>query len=85
MSVQICRHCALPYWRYRGDHPPKGFCSTPHRDQHTEQRRPKIKDHNRLIHDADSSMIAWDCKACERLQTEYAESLTFHFGRQVTA
>jgi len=77
MSVQIFRHCATPYWRYRGDHPKKGFCSNPCGEQHAEQRRHpvtvpdkpevvmrRIKDHNRLTHDADSSMIAWDCNAC---------------------
>lgn len=37
-----------------------------------------IRDHNRLFHNADSSLIDWDCKVCERLQTEYAESLAYY-------
>ena len=89
-----CRHCAGLYWRFRKDHPPPGFCSLPHAEQHAEQKpKPavvpdepatvmkRLRDHNRLFHNADSSMLAWNCKGCERLQEEYAESLRYHFPR----
>jgi hypothetical protein len=29
--IAECRHYHRPYWRYRADHPPAGFCSVPHR------------------------------------------------------
>jgi hypothetical protein len=89
-----CRHCDASYWRFRKDHPPSGFCSLPCSERHAGQK-PKqdvapdtpdlvmrrLKDHNRLFHNAESSMIAWNCKACDRLQEEYAESLTYHFPK----
>lgn len=40
-----------------------------------------IRDHNRLFHGADSAMIDWDCKWCDKLQGEYAGSLNYHTPR----
>ena len=28
MPISRCSHCDRFYWRYRTDHPPRGFCST---------------------------------------------------------
>lgn len=91
MAISTCKRCEAPYWRYRRDHPPPSFCSlgckeTYALDHPKKESAPdephiiirRIKDHNRLFHNAESVMIDWDCKPREKLQAEYAESLSFH-------
>jgi hypothetical protein len=89
-----CRHCHAPYWRYRRDHPPPGFCSVTCREQRGQARpaeppppEPRVilrrmREHNRLIHNVDSALLAWGCEGCAELDAEYAESLEYHQARR---
>jgi hypothetical protein len=90
--IAQCKYCRAPFWRYRRDHPPAGFCSLP---CHDERRKPKLeppppephvvirrmREHNRLIHNVDSPLLEWDCASCRKLEAEYAASIDYHSQR----
>lgn len=93
--IARCNHCQTLFWRYRRDHPPKGFCSIPCHDLAQEKARDRedtrppephvvirrMREHNRLIHNIDSPLLQWDCEGCRRLEAEYAASIEFHSQR----
>lgn len=90
--IALCKHSHNPFWRYRRDHPPKGFCSLPCHDEHGKPKEEPIppephvivrrmREHNRLIHNVDSALLEWHCPACERLEAEYAASIEHHSQR----
>lgn len=94
MPISQCRHCDKAYWRWRKDHPPRGFCSTLCRDQQATGTPPdredtpetciwRIRQHLHAYHD-DTGMITWyDCDVCEELEEKYAASLEWHALRRV--
>lgn len=92
MSVQNCGHCKTPYWRFRGDHPPKGFCSTPCHDLKKagkKEERPQLPENalrammaHRAEKHGSSDVLGWyDCSECENLEKAYSESLEWHYDR----
>ena len=93
VSICICS-CKRPFWRYRKDFPPPGYCSvTCHenrrkkRGENANVRRPAqilqdMRDHRRLLHDSTSILQWFDCCRCEELEREYADSLDWHMALQ---
>lgn len=93
MSVPACTFCKRFYWRFRPDHPPKGYCSVKCREDRKEGRTPdreekpevivwKMRQHRLAVH-ATTSMLTWfDCETCEELEAKYAASLEWHSARR---
>ena len=94
MPISQCRHCDKAYWRWRPDHPPKGFCSvlcrelckagaTPDREETPEVAIWRIRQHLLAYHD-DTNMTTWhNCDTCEELEEKYAAALEWHAMRRV--
>jgi hypothetical protein len=40
-----------------------------------------MREHNRLIHNADSVLLAWGCEGCAELEADYAASVDYHQRR----
>lgn len=93
MSVQVCAQCKTPYWRFRGDHPPKGVCSLPcHEDRKAgrkagntpplpENALRKIVEHRTLMHGSPDILAWYGCERCEELEASYSESIQWHVDR----
>jgi hypothetical protein len=90
MAVVKCIHCPEYYWSFRGDHPPKGYCSI---KCFEERRRQKAKTgppdapqdvlmrmyrHRLEAHESTSILADFDCRECEALEAGYADSLSWH-------
>jgi hypothetical protein len=74
--ICTCQTCKRPFWRFRRDYPPRGVCSLPcFHDRRIDY------DENPPDLPRDSILIWPNCESCEELQTEYAESLNFHYDR----
>ncbi len=88
MAISECRHCHTAYWRYRKDHPPRGYCSTPHADAGpAKKREPKppkpdvalfeYRAH-RITEHRDPHYLQWyDCRECERMEQIYSDSMAY--------
>jgi hypothetical protein len=81
-----CRNCERDFWRYRRDHPPRGFCSQPCHDMYVfpePERAPQtpqqvmlaIRRHRRDAHGVDSALPYFDCAVCDELEGLYAGAL----------
>ena len=92
MSIQLCSHCKLPYWRFRGDHPPRGVCSVLCNDARKAgeatptPRLPseilwEIREHRRDIHQCTDILVWFECETCEELEARYGDSLEYHYDR----
>lgn len=93
MSVQLCSQCKSPYWRFRGDHPPKGVCSVPCNDARKAGKRSDVPDlpsnilsmmyeHRRDVHKSTSILDFFDgCSRCEELEEAYSDALEYHYDR----
>ena len=93
--ICTCQFCKQPFWRYRRDWPPKGFCSwpcslTPAEPIVTVPELPgvilhKLRQHHSFAH-SESSILSWpDCETCEQIERDYNESLNFHFQQAQAA
>ena len=86
MSTPHCPTCHRAYWRFRGDWPPRGYCS---QDCYLNRRRKKVrtipetaaavldafKEHRVLAH-ATRDLHQWfDCEVCDRFEERYAVSM----------
>ena len=90
MSVSDCSHCGNPYWRFRRDHPPSGYCSvTCFEARRSGKKKPEppalpqdvlmlMYRHRLQIHNSTSILADFDCEECERMEGVYAESLSWH-------
>lgn len=90
--IANCQSCHRPFWRYRRDYPPKGFCSLPcfavGRKSGPPEAPPirpeavlfNMRAHRRSDHGT-TSILGWfpDCPLCEELETDYAASLEYHW------
>jgi hypothetical protein len=87
--IASCRHCHRAYWRYRRDHPPAGFCSTPHAElggkgtprgvpQLPQEIRLQMQVHRREEHFGCTPLEWHDCARCEELEAAYADSISYH-------
>ncbi len=92
MSVQNCAHCKSPYWRFRGDHPPKGVCSIPCYDARKagkQSQAPPLPEnvlrammaHRSAVHQTTSVLDWFECETCEKLEADYAEAIEWHVDR----
>ena len=93
MSVQNCAHCKSPYWRFRGDHPPKGVCSIPCYDARKAGRKADnvpplpenalraIVEHRSVMHGSPDILAWYECEMCDKLEVQYAESIEWHVDR----
>jgi hypothetical protein len=90
--IATCLHCHAPYWRYRRDHPPAGFCSNPHaaagakrKPGHTpvlpEEILREMRHHRFEAHMTTSPLTWHNCERCDELEGAYAESLMYHVSR----
>jgi len=95
--ICTCKHCEKPFWRYRRDFPPHGFCSLPCYElgpAKAEQRkeRPPIPEvvleqmrNHRFYHHGTASILGiYDCRQCDELEADYAESLSYHYREATT-
>lgn len=93
MSIGVCGNpdCKLPYWRYRKDHPPSGYCSVPCHDHHRESKAShaaenpqvvllRMMEHRRIKHNTDSVLTWFDCEECEILEGRYSQSLEWGYA-----
>src|SRR5271165_4975648 len=90
MSVQICP-CKRPYWRYRKDFPPAGYCSVFCFENRKKKRREPppepqkvlslMYEHRRDAHHSFSILEWFNCERCDELEQQYAESLDWHTDR----
>lgn len=86
MSTPRCPVCKRPYWRFRSDWPPRGYCSFKCWNERSRRRtKPKIesatqvldafREHRLTVH-ATRDLSAWfDCETCERFEERYAVSM----------
>ena len=87
--IGTCQHCHSPFWRYRKDHPPAGFCSISHAE--LGPRKPSkpvplspaelvamMRDHRAEVHESTSLLQEFYCERCDELEEAYAASLLFH-------
>jgi len=92
MSIQLCSHCKSPYWRFRGDHPPKGFCQVSCRDEKLAGKKQpipplpenalrSIMEHRRERHQCTDILMWFECVECEALEKVYAEAIEYHYDR----
>ena len=92
VSIQLCSHCKSPYWRFRGDHPPKGFCQVSCRDEKLagkkrsipplpENALRSIMEHRRERHQCTDILMWFECIECEALEKVYAEAIEYHYDR----
>lgn len=88
MSTPNCRTCHLPYWRYRGDFPPRGFCSVgcfqtrKRKEVKASPEKPAevmeaFRDHRLLAHETKDLTTWFDCEVCERFEERYSVSTAF--------
>lgn len=90
MAIVKCIHCPAYFWTFRGDHPPKGYCSV---KCYEERRRQKTKTgppdephavldriykHRLDVHESTSVLADFDCRECDALEGVYADSLSWH-------
>ncbi len=87
MAINCCQNCGNHFWRYRRDHPPKGFCSLPCADglkpagEISIWPRAALQQMHRhllAVHGTNSVLQWFDCDECDRLQAQYAASLAFY-------
>ena len=90
--ISQCKNpdCGRPYWRYRADFPPRGFCSVTCKDVHARRHPPYeperipgffvslIKEHLERAHHTSDINSWFQCSECERLAAAYAASLSQH-------
>lgn len=91
MSVQRCSSCDTPYWRYRGDFPPKGYCSgtcyEARKSRKTSAPEPPeaalkmLMAHLLTVHGCTSVLQWFDCPECDRLEAMYANALDYPSDR----
>lgn len=87
MSTPRCPACGTRYWRYRGDYPPRGYCSVKcwweRRRKQTKPPAPEkpeaviesFREHRIEVHQT-RDLTAWfDCETCERFEERYAVSM----------
>lgn len=79
----------MPYWKYRRDHPPAGYCSLPHAELGPAKKvlnpppaKPDVvlfeyRAHRISIHRDRYFLQDYDCSECERIQGVYLESMAF--------
>jgi hypothetical protein len=89
VSISTCKHCKGAFWRYRSDHPPKGYCSVPHAELGPAKKvlnPPPLKPdavlfeyraHRISIHRDQFYLQDYDCEECERIWGVYIESMSF--------
>ncbi len=93
MPISTCHHCTRSYWRFRKDHPPRGYCSNECHDDHAAGKGPerepppeKIKwqmqAHRAGIHGSPSLVPWYDCLRCEELEEQFAASVEWHSARR---
>lgn len=88
--ISTCKHCEKTYWRFRGDHPPSGYCSIPHfeagpaKKQKAEPPPAKpdavlfqYRAHRISVHRDRSFLQDYECEECEKLQAIYADSMNY--------
>ena len=86
MSVNTCRLCKRPYWRYTGNFWPAGYCSVPCWESRAKRLKldagptasmalSEIRKHRRLEHGTVDLTEWYDCEMCEHLERRYAEAL----------
>ncbi len=87
MSIALCSNCKVTYWRFRGDHPPSGFCSVLcHAIKKKKSQAPpspqavlNVMMRHRLTEHHSTSVLEWfDCTECDQLEKSYSESLEWH-------
>jgi hypothetical protein len=95
--IGTCRHCHQYYWRYRRDHPPKGFCSLPHFEagpkKATSSPAPLKPDvlisewrSHRIADHGDSHFLQdFECDTCDYYEDRYAESLGYWLEHPVVS
>ena len=87
--ISLCHSCHTNYWRYRKDHPPRGFCSYPCYVAGPQKVKPPapllpaqvlelMKTHRGHVHNTDSILQFFDCEICESLEEQYAESIQYY-------
>ena len=86
MSTPRCPTCHRAYWRFRGDWPPRGYCSQAcwqgrnKRKVKSPPESPAVvledyKQHRLTVH-ATHDIVTWiDCEVCERFEERYAVSM----------
>ena len=95
MSISDCRHCKRPYWRYRRDFPPAGYCSLPHSELGPAKKKHELPPRkpdavlfeyraHRISEHRDRHFLQdYECDECERMQGEYAESMNYWIDHPV--
>jgi hypothetical protein len=93
VSVQLCSQCKSPYWRFRGDHPPKGVCSIPCHEERKAGRKPgnapplpenalrAMVEHRSIMHGSPDVLPWYECERCDELEAAYSEAIEWHVGR----
>lgn len=84
MTVVRCGHCSVFYSRYRRDHPPSGYCSLLCFESRRRKKIPvpqpgellsRMRQHRQEVHGSLDLTQWYDCPECERIESQYAESL----------
>lgn len=85
--ISTCSHCRVPYWRYRGDFPPKGYCSLVCHDARGRREKPverpetvaavldEVRRHRLEVHGTHDALTWFDCPMCELLEARYARTI----------
>ena len=95
MSIANCKRCKVPYWRYRRDFPPSGYCSLPCAELGPVRKDPpppkpdtalsELRAHRITMH-RDPFYLQWyDCTECERLEGIYMEALGYWMDHPVNS
>lgn len=92
--ICTCLFCHRPFWRFRRDWPPRGYCSWPcsltpaaiiEVPRLPQDVLLKLRLHHKLDHN-ENSILCWpDCETCEQIEQEYAAALSFHYQQQQVA
>jgi len=88
VSVARCSNseCKRYYWRYRGDAPPRGYCSVKCFETRRKRRQKlryetsaqvleAFRDHRIQAHGTRDIVQWFDCDLCERFEERYAASM----------
>lgn len=90
--ICTCLSCHLPFWRYRRNWPPPGFCSLPCLEvgpkklptpppELPEEILREMKRHRWEVHDTASMLAFFDCPRCDELEQQYGEAISYHVSR----
>lgn len=87
MSTPRCPTCKQSYWRYRGDWPPRGYCSEACYEGRTKRKaKPtppetsasvleSFREHRISAHQCVDVITWFDCEVCDRFEERYAVSM----------